>query len=201
VDIQHIQFRVTYLWKLSISRGFVWICSDMSRYPYIPADAKFTDAYWTGQEYITRSFFKLAASTASVTCACSHLTLLTVLRNESLPACGDGIIQKPEMCDAGLAQVGCSSNCSAEADHGTDTFSTRLSILRRVGESDSRLQASLRLPTQLLQQQPWDSLLLLVGSLMCRKPALIAWSYLSKQYVLLLCHSWRQIVCDIKIFL
>ena len=43
MDIQDIQIRVTYPWKLSISRGFVWICSDMSRYPYISAWSKFPD--------------------------------------------------------------------------------------------------------------------------------------------------------------
>jgi cysteine-rich repeat protein len=96
-------------------------------------------AYWTGQEYSTHGCLTLAASTSSVTCACSHLTLFTVLRNESLPACGDGIIQKPEACDTGLAQVGCTTNCTVETDHGTVTFSTRLSILRRVGALDSRL--------------------------------------------------------------
>ncbi len=43
VWISKIQIRGTYAWKLSIGRGFVWICLDMSRYPYISAWSKFPD--------------------------------------------------------------------------------------------------------------------------------------------------------------
>jgi hypothetical protein len=43
-DVQKNLIRGTYPWKLSVSRGFVWICTHMFRYPYISARSKFSEA-------------------------------------------------------------------------------------------------------------------------------------------------------------
>jgi cysteine-rich repeat protein len=61
------------------------------------------------------------------------------LQNQSLPACGDGIVQGPEACDAGAdVDSGCAANCTLAAGYGEVSFTVVLTAIGRRA-LDSRL--------------------------------------------------------------
>ncbi len=82
LDIQHIQILGTYLWKLSVSRVFVWICSDMSRYPYISTWSKFPDVSNNTSSELQQQLQQLQLATTEATGAQQQGSSVVKLRQQ-----------------------------------------------------------------------------------------------------------------------
>lgn len=75
--------------------------------------------FWSNGAYSSDGCRVTSVTLASVNCSCDHLTAFAVNQDVSIPACGDGVIQKGEVCDDKNLVVGdgCSRSCQLEGDY------------------------------------------------------------------------------------
>ena len=73
--------------------------------------------YWNKTHYSSSGCNVSEVSLFSAKCTCNHLTMFMVAQDISIPACGDGVLQKGETCDDGNIYYsdGCSGKCTVEA--------------------------------------------------------------------------------------
>ena len=72
--------------------------------------------WWNNHTYSHSGCNVSYASVTSVTCKCTHLTLFGIQLDDSMPACGDGVVQTGEECDDGNLnhRDGCNGECRIE---------------------------------------------------------------------------------------
>jgi cysteine-rich repeat protein len=73
--------------------------------------------HWNKTEYSKVGCNITEVTLSSATCSCNHLTMFAISQDKSIPACGDGILQRGEKCDDNNIYYsdGCSGRCTVEA--------------------------------------------------------------------------------------
>jgi cysteine-rich repeat protein len=72
--------------------------------------------HWNKTEYSKVGCNITEVTLSSATCSCNHLTMFAISQDKSIPACGDGILQRGEECDDNNIYYsdGCSGRCTVE---------------------------------------------------------------------------------------